>query len=461
MPSATAPLEVIILAAGKGRRMVSDLPKVLHPLAGRPLLAHVIGVAESLAPSAVHVVYGHGGRLVPERLAQHQVCWVQQAEQQGTGHAVQQAMPQVAESAVVLILYGDVPLIQRGSLQGLIEAARRGQMAMLTAQLSDPRGYGRIVRDAHGQVRAVVEDKDCSPDQARIAEINTGILAVAAGPLRRWLARLKNDNAQGEYYLTDVIAMAVADGVTIATSSPQFPWEILGVNSKAQLAELERLTQRRQAEALMERGVTLMDPARLDVRGELEVGRDVIIDVNVVFEGKVVLGDRVRIGPNAFIKDCQIGDDTEILPQCVLENSIIGKACRIGPFARMRPETALADHVHIGNFVELKKSQVGDGSKINHLSYVGDTTVGSKVNIGAGVITVNYDGAKKHQTVIGDNAFIGSDCQLIAPITIGDNATVGAGSTMTKNVPPDVLAINRARDIKFISGWQRPVKKKE
>ncbi|HEX9625375.1 MAG TPA: bifunctional UDP-N-acetylglucosamine diphosphorylase/glucosamine-1-phosphate N-acetyltransferase GlmU [Acidiferrobacterales bacterium] len=452
-------LDVIVLAAGQGKRMHSDLPKVLHPLAGQPLLAHVLAAAGLLAPRAVHVVYGHGGERVPASLAQAKVDWVLQAEQHGTGHAVRQAMPGIADDGVVLVLYGDVPLIRPETLAPLVEAAAGGDLALLTAELDDPQGYGRVLRAADGRVRAVVEQRDCTPDQAAVREVNTGILAAAARPLRAWLSRLTNDNAQREYYLTDVIALAAADGVTITPSQPRFLWEVMGVNSKAQLAELERVAQRNRAQELMERGVTLMDPARFDLRGELSVGRDVVIDVNVVLEGKVTLGDRVRIGPNNVIRDCEIGADTEILPNCVLERSRIGSSCRIGPFSRMRPETALADRVHIGNFVELKKSTIGAGSKINHLSYVGDTTVGAKVNIGAGTITCNYDGANKYQTVIGDGAFIGSDTQLIAPVTVGAGATVGAGTTVTQDVPPDVLAIGRARQ-KIIENWKRPVKKK-
>jgi len=453
-----APLEVIILAAGQGKRMYSDTPKVLHQLAGRPLLAHVLDTARALKPAAIHVVYGHGGERVRTVFARDaDVNWVHQAEQKGTGHAVAQAMPKVAAQAVVLVLYGDVPLVRPQTLQELLTAAGNG-LALLTAELDNPAGYGRILRDQGGRVTRIVESKDASPAEAAVREVNTGFLAVPAGKLRNWLAGLRNHNAQGEYYLTDIIAMAVAEGVPIATRAPQDVCEILGVNSKQELAHVERLHQKQQAERLMSQGVTLRDPARLDVRGELSCGRDVVIDVNVVFEGKVVLGDRVQVGPNNVLRDCAVGADSVIHPNCVIENAAIGADCRIGPFARIRPETKLADHVHVGNFVEVKKSEVGEGSKMNHLSYIGDATVGSGVNIGAGTITCNYDGANKHRTVIGDDVFVGSNTALVAPVTVGAGATIGAGSVITRDAPAGELTLARAEQ-KTRSGWKRPVKK--
>lgn len=451
-------LHVVILAAGQGTRMRSDLPKVLHRLAGRALVEHVVGAARALEARAIHVVYGHGGARVPETLPALPVRWVEQPEQLGTGHAVQQAMPGVSDDATVLVLYGDVPLISPESLRPLLHAAASGHLALLTAELDDPAGYGRVLRDTSENVRAIVEEKDATPEQKKIREINTGMLAAPAKRMRDWLGRLRNDNAAREYYLTDVIALAVADRIAVETFRAHAPWEILGVNSRAQLADLERIYQRNQAHALMVAGVTLRDPARFDLRGTLHCGRDVEIDVNVVIEGEVTLGDRVRVGPNNYIRDCTIGADTEILPNCVLEEGIVGAHCRLGPYTRMRPANRIADHVHLGNFVEIKKSEIGEGSKVNHLSYVGDTTVGKKVNIGAGTITCNYDGANKHQTVIGDHAFIGSDTQLIAPVKVGEGATIGAGSTITRDAPPGELTLSRAQQVS-IAGWKRPVKK--
>ncbi|MBI3545787.1 MAG: bifunctional UDP-N-acetylglucosamine diphosphorylase/glucosamine-1-phosphate N-acetyltransferase GlmU [Gammaproteobacteria bacterium] len=452
------PLEIVILAAGLGKRMYSDTPKVLHQLAGRPLLAHVLASAQALQPTVVHVVYGHGGEQVRKNLAAAKVNWVQQAEQKGTGHAVAQAMPQVADAALVLVLYGDVPLIRTETLQNLIACAGDKTLALLTAELPDPGSYGRIIRDAAGQVSRIVERKDASAAEAAVREVNTGFMAAPAIRLKKWLAALRNNNAQGEYYLTDIIAMAVAEGVTIATRVPQDLSEIFGVNSKQELAQLERIHQQQQAQQLMSQGVTLRDPARFDVRGELTCGRDVVIDVNVIFEGKVSLGDRVQVGPNNVIRDCSVGSDTVIHPNCVLEQAIIGADCRIGPFARIRPETKLAAHVHVGNFVEVKKSEVGEGSKMNHLSYIGDTSVGRDVNIGAGTITCNYDGANKHRTVIGDNVFVGSNAALVAPVTIGAGATIGAGSVITKAAPAGELTLTRAPQVTK-PGWKRPLKK--
>ncbi len=452
------PLEIIILAAGQGKRMYSDTPKVLHGLAGRPLLAHVLDSARALKPAAIHVVYGHGGEQVRTAFPQAQVSWVRQAEQKGTGHAVAQAMPKVADQATVLVLYGDVPLIRAETLQGLLSAAGPESLALLTAELEQPGAYGRIIRDLSGRVVKIVEAKDASPAEATVREVNTGFMAAPAAQLKKWLAGLRNHNAQGEYYLTDIIAMAVSEKVAIATRAPQDISEILGVNSKQDLAQVERLHQQQQAERLMQQGVTLRDPARLDVRGELSCGRDVVIDVNVIFEGKVTLGDRVQVGPNNVLRDCTVGSDSIIHPNCVIEQADIGADCRIGPFARIRPETQLAAHVHVGNFVEVKKSEVGEGSKMNHLSYVGDTRIGRGVNIGAGTITCNYDGANKHRTVIGDNVFVGSNTALVAPVTVGAGATIGAGSVITKDAPEGELTFSRPPQVTK-PGWKRPQKK--
>lgn len=455
---AMSPLEVIILAAGQGKRMHSALPKVLHDLGGKPLLAHVTGAARALAPRAVHVVYGHGGEQVQAAFAKESVQWSHQAEQLGTGHAVQQALGRVADNATVLVLYGDVPLIQVRTLRELLDRAGDGKFALLTAEVPDPQGYGRIIRGASGAVERIVEQKDANPDQARVREINTGILAAPVERLRAWISRLENRNSQREYYLTDVVAMAVAERMEIVTHQPRATWEILGVNSKRDLAELERMYQKNRAQQLLDQGVTLRDPARFDVRGELTCGRDVVIDVNVVFEGKVTLGDGVRIGPNNMIRDTTIGAGTEVLANCVIEGAEIGAGSRVGPFARVRPGTRLAEHVHIGNFVETKNARIGDSSKVNHLTYVGDSIVGRDVNVGAGTITANYDGANKHQTVIEDNASIGSNVVLRAPVTIGAGATIGAGSVITKDAPAGELTVARGRQ-ETIKGWKRPVKK--
>ncbi|BCX88417.1 bifunctional UDP-N-acetylglucosamine pyrophosphorylase/Glucosamine-1-phosphate N-acetyltransferase [Methylomarinovum tepidoasis] len=450
-------LNVVILAAGQGTRMRSDLPKVLHTVGGKPLLQHVYELAASLRPDSLTVVYGHGGERVRRRFSAWPVHWVEQVRQLGTGHAVQQALPHL-ERGQVLILYGDVPLLRKPTVLRLLEAGAGGRLALLTVELEDPTGYGRIVRDPDtGQVLRIVEEKDATPEEKPIREVNTGILAVPVEALKIWLGRLNNDNAQGEYYLTDIIAMAVADGVPIETVGAD-PDEVEGVNNKRQLAELERVWQRRQAGALMDQGVTLRDPERFDVRGEVEAGRDVEIDPNVMLEGRVRLGDRVRIGMGAVIRDAEIGSDVEILPYSVIDGVRIGPGCRIGPFARLRPETVLADHVHIGNFVEIKKSCVGSGSKINHLSYVGDSEVGAGVNIGAGTITCNYDGVNKHRTVIGDGAFIGSDTQLVAPVRVGEGATIGAGSTITRDAPAGKLTLSRSKQV-TVEHWQRPQKK--
>ncbi len=452
-------LNVIILAAGAGTRMRSKLPKVLHEVGGKPMLEHVVDAARQLDARRIQVVYGHGGEAVRSALAHLEVVWVEQGEQLGTGHAVAQTLPHMGAGDTVLVLYGDVPLISAETLRQVVVVAQQDSLGLLTVRLDDPRGYGRIVRDDQGSVVRIVEEKDASTEQRAIAEINTGMLAVSGERLQKWLAVLDNNNAQGEYYLTDIIAMAVRDGVKVSTVAPCSVAEVMGVNNRVQLAEVERHYQRAQAERLMLAGITLLDPARFDVRGELSAGSDVTIDVNVVIEGKVVLGNGVRIGPNVVLRNAAIGDDVEILAQCVIEDAVIGAHCRIGPFARIRPETRLASDVHIGNFVEIKKSEIGQGSKINHLSYVGDATVGGNVNIGAGTITCNYDGANKYRTIIGNDVFVGSSTQLVAPVTVGDGATIGAGSTITRDAPPGELTLSRAPQ-QTRPGWKRPVKKK-
>lgn len=452
-------LHIIILAAGQGTRMKSALPKVLHPIAHKPLLAHVLDVAKQLEAESTHVVYGHGGEQVKSALEHYNVKWVLQAEQLGTGHAVEQAVPDIADGQTVLILYGDVPLIQKETLVQLINAASSNALGLLTAKLDDPAGYGRIIRNETGDVIKIVEQKDATEEQKQVNEINTGMLALNSTRLKGWLKQLENNNAQGEYYLTDVIGMAAIEGVAINTVHPASLKEIEGVNNKLQLAQLEREYQMDQARKLMEQGVTLRDPARFDLRGELEVGRDVIIDVNVIIDGKVKLGDGVTIEANNIIKDTAIGDNVTIHPNCVIESANIGDSCNIGPFARVRPDTVLSNGARIGNFVEIKKSTIGEGSKVNHLSYIGDTIMGKDVNIGAGTITCNYDGANKHQTVIGDNAFIGSDTQLVAPVEVGEGATIGAGSTITHDAPKGELTLSRSPQ-KTRPGWKRPVKKK-
>jgi bifunctional UDP-N-acetylglucosamine pyrophosphorylase/glucosamine-1-phosphate N-acetyltransferase len=453
----TVPLNIVILAAGKGTRMKSERPKVLHPLAGRPLLAHVLAAANVLQPARICVVYGHGGEVLPLAIDRPELTWAKQEPQLGTGHAVQQAAPHLDPSAIALILYGDVPLIRPETLQEMCLIAREGAIALLTVHLDNPSGYGRIVRNSRGQVERIVEHKDASPDELAIREVNTGILALPVAKLAAWLTRLNNDNAQGEYYLTDVIGMAAAEGERILPCHPTAAWEVLGVNSRAQLAELERLHQRNLADALMAQGVTLVDPARLDIRGELVCGQDVQIDVNCVFEGLVKLGNGVKVGTNCVLRDVEVSAGCEILPFCHIEGARIGAEARIGPYSRLRPGTELAEATHIGNFVEIKNSQVGYNSKINHLSYVGDANVGSKVNIGAGTITCNYDGANKHRTIIEDGAFIGSDTQLVAPVTVGKDATLGAGTTLTRDAPPGELTLSRAKQL-TVPGWKRPVK---
>jgi bifunctional UDP-N-acetylglucosamine pyrophosphorylase/glucosamine-1-phosphate N-acetyltransferase len=421
------------------------------------MLAHVIDTARHLEPAAIHVVYGHGGEQVKGALADPVINWVEQAEQLGTGHAVEQAMPMVKDGSTVLILYGDVPLITAETLHDLLQRAVSG-LGLLTVELADPTGYGRIVRNGEGRVMAIVEQKDASAEQLQIREGNTGIMACSAERLRGWLKKLDNSNAQGEFYLTDVIALAVQEGVEVVAERVADEDEVAGVNDRSQLAQLERRYQRRCADALMREGATLLDPSRFDLRGSASVGRDVVIDVGVVFEGEVVLGDRVRIGANCVLRDVRIGDDVAIEPMSLIEQAEIGNKCVIGPFARIRPGTRLAEKARVGNFVEVKNSVIGSASKINHLSYIGDTSMGSDVNIGAGTITCNYDGANKHRTEIGDRVFIGSDSQLVAPVTVGDDATIGAGSTITRDAPQGELTLSRSGQ-KSIKGWKRPVKR--
>ena len=454
------PLTVVILAAGQGKRMGSDLPKVLQPLAGRPLLAHVIETARALGPAAIHVVYGHGGERVRAAFAGTELGWALQAEQNGTGHALMQAMPAVPDGHAVLVLYGDVPLIRTKTLEGLVARAGTARLALLSARLADPAGYGRIVRDGAGRVVRIVEEKDANHKERAIDEINTGVLAAPAAKLRGWLGALRADNAQGEYYLTDCIGAAVRDGCTVDAVVAEEPSEVLGVNDKIQLAEAEAAHRQARAAELMRAGVTVVDPARLDVRGEVHCGRDVLLDVNVILQGKVRLGDRVKVGAGCVLIDCEIGDDSELRVSSLVEGSTAGKGCVIGPFARLRPGTRLADGVHVGNFVEVKNSTLGPGSKANHLSYLGDSTVGSHVNVGAGTVTCNYDGVNKHRTEIGDGAFIGSGSMLVAPVSVGAEATIGAGSTITKPAPAGKLTVERSRQV-TVENWKRPEKKPE
>jgi bifunctional UDP-N-acetylglucosamine pyrophosphorylase/glucosamine-1-phosphate N-acetyltransferase len=452
-------LGIIVLAAGQGTRMRSALPKVLHPLAGTPLLGHVLETAASLQPEHTVVVYGHGGEQVRDAFSDSQVQWVEQTEQLGTGHAVQQAMPEMEGVDRVLVLYGDVPLIEPATLRRLMDESTGVELGVLTVELADPSGYGRMVRNAEGRILRIVEQKDANDRELSIPEINTGIMVFERRALERWLDGLENNNAQGEYYLTDVIAKAVADGVMVASARPDCEEEVLGVNNRVQLAHLERHYQRARAEQLMLAGTTLADPDRFDLRGRLRAGRDCYIDVNAVIEGEVELGEGVSIGPNCLLKDCRIGDGTQVFANCVVESASIGAEARVGPFSRIRPNAELADRVHVGNFVEIKKSTIGPGSKVNHLSYVGDSQVGSGVNVGAGTITCNYDGVNKHLTIIGDGAFIGSNTALVAPVRVGKGATIGAGSVITRDAPADTLSVARGRQV-AIEGWNRPVKNK-
>ena len=452
-------MNIVILAAGQGKRMHSNLPKVLHPLAGKALVSHVIDCARQLSPQTLCLVYGHGGDAVRSTLDAPDLAWALQEPQLGTGHAVQQALPHLKGDGTTLILYGDVPLIRTETLKTLVQAAH-GALAILTVELTDPTGYGRIVRNASGQVVRIVEQKDASAEERSIHEINTGIMAMPTARLGEWLGHLSNNNAQKEYYLTDLVSMAVAEGLPIHTTHPKKEWEVVGVNNKVQLAELERVAQRDNAEQLMAQGVRLADPARLDVRGELICGRDVFIDVNCVFEGKVELEEAVEIGPNCVIKNAHIGAGTRLAAFTHIEDAIVGPDGQIGPFARLRPGTELGADVHIGNFVEIKKTKIAAHSKANHLAYIGDAIIGSRVNVGAGTITCNYDGANKFQTIIEDDAFIGSDTQLVAPVTVGRGATLGAGTTLTKDAPPDTLTLSRTKQVS-VAGWKRPAKTKK
>ncbi|KAE9536256.1 bifunctional N-acetylglucosamine-1-phosphate uridyltransferase/glucosamine-1-phosphate acetyltransferase [Ursidibacter arcticus] len=451
-------LSVVILAAGKGTRMYSDLPKVLHPIAGKPMVKHVIDTAKQLDAKQIHLIYGHGGDLLQQRLANEPVNWVLQAEQLGTGHAMQQAAPFFADDENILMVYGDSPLITKATLEKLIAAKPENGIALLTVELANPTGYGRIIRK-NGSVVAIVEQKDANPEQLKIQEINTGVMVASGASFKKWLAQLNNNNAQGEYYITDVIAMANRDGFKVQAVQATDLMEVEGANNRLQLAALERYYQKTQAEKLLLAGVTIVDPQRFDVRGTVSHGKDVYIDVNVVLEGEIKLGDRVKIGVGSVLKNCEIGDDVEIKPYSVIEDAIIGKQAKIGPFSRLRPGTQLAEDTHVGNFVEIKNAQVGIGSKVNHLAYVGDAEVGANCNIGAGVITCNYDGANKFKTIIGDDVFVGSDSQLVAPVTIASGSTIGAGSTVTKDVAEKELVITRVPQ-RHIQNWQRPTKKK-
>ncbi len=451
-------LNIVVLAAGKGTRMYSEKPKVLHALAGRPLLQHVLDCAMALQPQQVCVVYGHGGDAVPQAMRQYDAEFVIQEPQLGTGHAVQQAMPHLADDSDTLVLYGDVPLVQHSTLHQMRQAG--GGLVLLTVNLDNPTGYGRIVRNAQGDVLCIVEEKDATPEQREIREVNTGILLAPTSKLREWLANLKSDNAQGEYYLTDIVGMAVRQGIAVHAVQPAHEWEIHGVNSKAQLAALERTWQQVEANRLLAHGVTLADPARLDVRGRLFCGRDVVIDVGCIFEGDVTLGGNVHVGAYSVIRNARIADGTNIAPYSLIDSSEVGANCHIGPYARLRPGTRLHDEVHIGNFVEVKNSEIAQGSKANHLSYIGDSTVGSRVNIGAGTITCNYDGAYKHRTVIEDDVFVGSATQLVAPVRVGKGATIGAGSTITRDAPEGELTLSRSKQT-TINGWKRPTKEKK
>jgi bifunctional UDP-N-acetylglucosamine pyrophosphorylase/glucosamine-1-phosphate N-acetyltransferase len=452
-------LDILVLAAGKGTRMRSDLPKVLHPIGGKALVQHVVDTARKVGGEQILIIVGHGAEKVEERMAAPDVKFALQAQQLGTGHAVQQALPHLRNDASVLILYGDVPLTRAETLQKLIAHVSDQQMGLLTVNMQDPTGYGRIVRDVSGAVTAIVEHKDATDEQRKIAEINTGIMAVKAKHLQKWLPLLNNDNVQGEYYLTDIIAMAKADGIAIQVEQPNAVEEVEGINNRQQQAALERFYQKQKANELMVAGVTLLDPARIDIRGHLTVGRDVVIDVNCVFEGDVELGDGVVIEPNSIIINSKIGAGSHIKAYTHIEDSVLAVNCDIGPYARLRPGTNLADEVKIGNFVETKKAVIAKGSKVNHLSYIGDATIGTGVNVGAGTITCNYDGVNKFKTEIGDNVFVGSNSALVAPVKLGAGSTIGAGSVITKDVEPAELAIGRGKQ-RNIQGWERPVKKK-
>ena len=451
-------LNIVILAAGMGKRMQSSVPKVLHKLAGKPLLMHVIDTARKLMPNKICVVYGYGGELVREQLTDEDIIWVEQVEQLGTGHALMQALPIMDQEGVTLVLYGDVPLVKISTLQKLIDVAEDA-CGLLTDNLEPPKGYGRIIREAgNNNILAIVEEKDATNEQKQISEINTGVMVVPNRYLLEWLPKLKNSNQQKEYYLTDIISMSVNNNIAVASVQPGHSWEILGVNSKVQLELLERIYQKENARKLLEQGVGLIDASRIDIRGQLQCGRDVEIDVNCIFEGNVVLGDDVTIHAHNRLKNVTIAAGTTIAANSFIEDAVIGENCKIGPYARIRPGTKLADKVHIGNFVEVKNSLIAAGSKANHLSYIGDTVMGQNVNVGAGTITCNYDGVNKHKTIIEDNVFIGSDTQFIAPVTVSEGATIGAGSTITRDVAQGQLALSRAKQ-SSITGWKRPVKK--
>lgn len=451
-------LRVVILAAGKGTRMRSDLPKVLHKVANKPMVEHVIDTARSLKPEAINLIYGHGGEQLQKTIQGEDLTWVEQREQLGTGHAVQQVIPYLKDDEKVVILYGDVPLLTESTLIKLLTATQTTELGLLTMTLDDPNGYGRIVRNTDKQVTGIVEQKDANAEQLAIQEVNTGIMIADGAKLKAWLENLSNDNAQKEYYLTDIVAMAAEQGVTIATAQPDATYEVEGANNRQQLAQLERAFQRRQADELMTQGVTLIDPARFDCRGKLTVGNDVTFDINVVIEGDVTIGNNVTVEPNCVIKDAIIGDNTVIRANSHIEGATVANNCKVGPFARLRPGAELADEAQVGNFVEMKKSRLGKGSKASHLTYLGDAQVGEYANIGAGTITCNYDGVNKFLTEIGNGAFIGSNSSLVAPVKIGNNATVGAGSVVTREVADEELAVARGKQ-RNISGWQRPQKK--
>jgi len=451
-------LGVVILAAGQGTRMRSRLPKVLHDLAGRPLLDHAVQAAKRLSPERVVVVYGHAGEQVKGAFNDPDLIWVEQKEQLGTGHALAQALPALQGVDCILVLYGDVPLLRDKTLSSLITASMYSDLALLTAAFDDPTGYGRVVRDQDGKIQSIVEHKDASSEELEIREINTGILLAKRDAMERWLSRVDNKNSQGEYYLTDAVGLAVADGVCVQSSQPKDLNEVAGVNDRAQLAHLETIFQQWQAEKLMRDGLALRDPSRFDLRGSLTFGQDTSIEINVLLEGDIELGSDVFIGANSVIRNCRIGNGVVIKENCVMEDAAVGDSCTIGPFARIRPDTELSEDAHVGNFVEIKKSQVGSGSKVNHLTYIGDCTIGKSVNVGAGTITCNYDGVNKHRTEIGDGAFIGSNSALVAPVKIGAGATIGAGSTITGKTPAETLTLTRAKQIS-LKGWKRPTKK--
>ena len=448
-------LSIVILAAGKGKRMYSDRPKVLHQLAGKPLLDHVYDTATQLSHRQIYVVYGHGGDEVQKECSYSDVNWVCQEEQLGTAHAVQQALPDIPDEDDVLILYGDVPLITEETLQALVNASQHSGIALLTAYVENPKGYGRIIRDEINNILGIVEEKDANDEQRRICEINSGFMVAKAEYLKDWIANIENNNSQQEYYLTDIVVMAVKQGLEVKSVLADSSMEVQGINNRVQLAEAERYFQIVQAHHLMQSGVGLMDPSRFDLRGDLDVGTDTVFDINIIIEGRVTIGNHVSVGSNCIIKDSTIADHVTILPNSIIENAVIGNDCRIGPFARIRPDTTLANDVHIGNFVEIKKTTIGNGTKVNHLSYIGDSHVGEQTNIGAGAITCNYDGANKHLTTIGDNVFVGSDVQLIAPVNVESGATIAAGTTVSKNVSGKSLAITRTEQ-REIKNWKRP-----